>query len=310
MRQLFCRARALNVAPKVASKQVARLEAALGVALFTRNTRNLRLTDEGEALRDKARSVLDGLAEMRELAQGADGMRGMIRLTAPAPFGRKYVAAAVADFSRRYPQVGFSLCLSDEVCNLFAGNFDLAIRMGELADSRLIARRIAVNRRILVASPAYLAEYGCPQSPAELSEHRCLRFAYPGLAADSWTLRNGDAEAVVRVSPHLSSDSGEVLHAWCMAGLGIFSARNVGCVRGAGKRQSAPRPARLANAAGWHQHRAGATRTDAAAHPALQRISHCALAKSTVGTRGLTSAAITISSVIAFCVGWNGGAIL
>ena len=81
-------ARALNVAPKVASKQVARLEAALGVALFTRNTRNLRLTDEGEALRDKARSVLDGLAEMRELAQGADGMRGMIRLTAPAPFGR------------------------------------------------------------------------------------------------------------------------------------------------------------------------------------------------------------------------------
>ena len=87
-------ARALNVAPKVASKQVARLEAALGVALFTRNTRNLRLTDEGEALRDKARSVLDGLAEMRELAQGADGMRGMIRLTAPAPFGRKYVAAA------------------------------------------------------------------------------------------------------------------------------------------------------------------------------------------------------------------------
>lgn len=141
-------ARALNVAPKVASKQVARLEAALGVALFTRNTRNLRLTDEGEALRDKARSVLDGLAEMRELAQGADGMRGMIRLTAPAPFGRKYVAAAVADFSRRYPQVGFSLCLSDEVCNLFAGNFDLAIRMGELADSRLIARRIAVNRRI------------------------------------------------------------------------------------------------------------------------------------------------------------------
>ena len=201
-------ARALNVAPKVASKQVARLEAALGVALFTRNTRNLRLTDEGEALRDKARSVLDGLAEMRELAQGADGMRGMIRLTAPAPFGRKYVAAAVADFSRRYPQVGFSLCLSDEVCNLFAGNFDLAIRMGELADSRLIARRIAVNRRILVASPAYLAEYGCPQSPAELSEHRCLRFAYPGLAADSWTLRNGDAEAVVRVSPHLSSDSG------------------------------------------------------------------------------------------------------
>ena len=214
-------ARALNVAPKAASKQVARLEAALGVALFTRNTRNLRLTDEGEALRDKARSVLDGLAEMSELAQGADGMRGMIRLTAPAPFGRKYVAAAVADFSRRYPQVGFSLCLSDEVCNLFAGNFDLAIRMGELADSRLIARRIAVNRRILVASPAYLAEYGCPQSPAELSEHRCLRFAYPGLAADSWTLRNGDAEAVVRVSPHLSSDSGEVLHAWCMAGLGI-----------------------------------------------------------------------------------------
>lgn len=104
---------------------------------------------------------------------------------------------------------------------MFAGNFDLAIRMGELADSRLIARRIAVNRRILVASPAYLAEYGCPQSPAELSEHRCLRFAYPGLAADSWTLRNGDAEAVVRVSPHLSSDSGEVLHAWCMAGLGI-----------------------------------------------------------------------------------------
>jgi len=215
-------ARDLHLAPKTVSKQIARLEQALGTTLFERNTRNLRITGEGRAIAERARVALAVLEEVQELATGgSQELSGTIRLTAPMPFGRKFVAPAIHDFCRLHPRVGFDLRLSDQVQELYSGDLDLAIRMGELADSRLVARRVADNRRILAASPAYLKAQGYPEHPEELERHNCLVFAYPGLLQNTWPLCKGRQESPVTVSGSLCSDSGDVLHAWCLAGLGI-----------------------------------------------------------------------------------------
>lgn len=215
-------ARDLHLAPKTVSKQIARLEQALGTTLFERNTRNLRITGEGRAIAERARVALGVLEEVQELASGASQeLSGTIRLTAPTPFGRKFVAPAIHDFCRLHPRVGFDLRLSDQVQDLYSGDLDMAIRMGELADSRLVARRVADNRRILAASPAYLKAHGQPAQPEELERHNCLVFAYPGLLQNTWPLRKGRREKPVAVSGTLCSDNGDVLHAWCLAGLDI-----------------------------------------------------------------------------------------
>ncbi|AMG43399.1 TPA: LysR substrate-binding domain-containing protein [Pseudomonas aeruginosa] len=215
-------ARDLHLAPKTVSKQIARLEQALGTTLFERNTRNLRITDEGRAIAERARVALGVLEEVQELATGGSReLSGIIRLTAPMPFGRKFVAPAIHDFCRLHPRVGFDLRLSDQVQDLYSGDLDLAIRMGELADSRLVARRVAGNRRVLAASPAYLKAQGTPATPEDLAQHSCLVFAYPGLLQNTWPLRKSRREKSVTVSGTLCSDSGDVLHAWCLAGLGI-----------------------------------------------------------------------------------------
>lgn len=215
-------ARELNLAPKLISARIARLEQALATTLFERNTRNLRITDEGRAIAERARAALALLDDIQEVASnGNHELRGTIRLTAPAPFGRKFIAPAIGDFHRQHPQVNFDLRLSDQVVDLYAGDLDLGIRIGELADSRLIAQRIADNHRVLVASPGYLAEHGTPVQPDELIQHQCLIFAYPGLLQNTWLLKKGRREKAIALQGGLSSDSGDVLHSWCMAGLGI-----------------------------------------------------------------------------------------
>ncbi|RJF56155.1 LysR family transcriptional regulator [Serratia inhibens] len=215
-------ARDLQISPKAVSKQIARLEGALGTTLFERNTRNLRITDEGRAIAERARVALSVLDEVKELARGGSReLTGNIRLTAPAPFGRKFVAAAITDFSRLHPRVGFDLRLSDQIQDLYSGDLDLAIRMGELADSRLLARRVADNRRILVASPAYIKAHGSPQSPEALKNHNCLVFAYPGLLQNTWRIQKNGLEEAIVIDGTLNSDNGDVLHEWCLAGLGI-----------------------------------------------------------------------------------------
>lgn len=215
-------ARDLQILPKMVSKQIARLETALGTTLFERNTRNLRITDEGRAIAERARVALAVLDEMKELSRGdSEELSGNIRLTAPAPFGRKYVAPAIAAFCQVHPRVGFDLRLSDQIQDLYSGDFDLAIRMGDLADSRLLARKIANNRRILIASSEYLKNHPPIERPEDLLNHNCLVFAYPGFLHNSWTLRKAGHERSISVTGNLISDNGDVLHAWSLAGLGI-----------------------------------------------------------------------------------------
>lgn len=215
-------ARKMNSMPKTVSKQIARLESALGTSLFHRNTRNVRITAEGAAIAERAKVALSIFEEIQELADNRNQqLAGTIRLTAPTPFGRKYLTSAIQDFCRLYPNVGFDLRLSDEVQDLLSGNYDLAIRMGELADSQLIARKISDNKRILVASADYLSAQGKPNHPQDLEDHRCLIFVYPGLLQNVWCLRRGKDRLSVAIQGNLSSDNGDVLHQWCLMGLGI-----------------------------------------------------------------------------------------
>ncbi|MCZ4072069.1 LysR family transcriptional regulator [Agrobacterium sp. LMR679] len=215
-------ARAMDLAPTTVSKQIARLEKALGTSLFERNTRHLKITDEGRAIAEKARAALALLDEAAEIARDGSGqLSGMIRITAPVPFGSRYVAAATAAFRTAHPKVGFELHLTDRVIDLYASDMDLAIRVGSLKDSRLIARRLADNRRILVASPDYLARHGQPEHPADVAGHSCLLFAYPGLSQSRWVLRADGEVAEIAVASGLSTDSGDALRTWCLAGLGI-----------------------------------------------------------------------------------------
>lgn len=215
-------ARKMNSMPKTVSKQIARLESALGTTLFHRNTRNVRITAEGAAIAERAKVALSIFDEIQELADNRNQqLAGTIRLTAPTPFGRKYLTSAIRDFSKLYPGVGFDLRLSDEVQDLLSGNYDLAIRMGELADSRLIARKISNNKRIMVASADYLSAHGKPAHPQHLEDHRCLIFVYPGLLHNVWSLRRGKDHLQIAIQGNLSSDNGDVLHQWCLMGLGI-----------------------------------------------------------------------------------------
>ena len=215
-------ARAMDLAPTTVSKQIARLERQLGVSLFERNTRRLKITDEGRAVAERAQAALALLDEAAEVARaGASEMSGVIRVSAPVPFGSRYVAAATAMFRKQYPKVGFELRLTDRIVDLYVDDIDIAIRVAKLADSRLIARQLAENRRILVASPEYLKRHGPLDVPRDLTRHACLLFSYPGLSRNSWTLRRGAKVRDVAVSSDLVTDSGDTLRTWCVAGLGV-----------------------------------------------------------------------------------------
>ncbi|WP_249673985.1 LysR family transcriptional regulator [Pseudomonas abieticivorans] len=215
-------ARAMDLAPPTVSKQIARLEKALGASLFERNTRQLSITDEGRAVAERARTAVALLQEACEVAQqGHAQLQGLIQLTAPVAFGSRYVAQAVAAFRQLHPQVGFELNLTDRFVDLYSSEVDLAIRIGPVHDARLIDRHLAQNQGVLVASPQYLAQHGEPASPQALREHACLLFGYPGLLHDCWELHGGKQSERVNLVSELCSDNGDVLRTWCLAGLGI-----------------------------------------------------------------------------------------
>ncbi|MBE7562486.1 LysR family transcriptional regulator [Acidithiobacillus sp. HP-6] len=217
-------ARSLNLTPTTVSKQIARLEKQLNIGLFERSTRQIKITDEGRAIAERVRPALALLDEAAEIARvGSAELSGIIRITAPIPFGSRYVAAATAAFRKLHPKVGFELYLTDRIINLYAGDVDVAFRVAHLNDSQLIVRRFGNNRRILAASPEYLKRSGMPGHPKDLTKHTCLLFSYPGLLQNNWNLHSTivAAEEVISVNSNLVTDSGDTLRTWCVEGLGI-----------------------------------------------------------------------------------------
>ncbi|WP_301592635.1 LysR family transcriptional regulator [Sabulicella glaciei] len=217
-------ARVLNRDPSVVSRRLDALEARLGVRLLSRTTRRVTLTEAGAAYLARVRTILGELsAADSEAAEGADAPRGLLRLSLPATFTRRWIAPWLPAFLAAYPEVQLELLHSDRFVDLVAEGFDAAVRIGELSDSSLVVRRLAPVETILCASPDYLARRGLPASPEELEQHECLRFPKDRFR-QGWKLRNDARQVTQRVSGSLVSDEGEGLLVACVAGAGILPA--------------------------------------------------------------------------------------
>lgn len=224
-------ARDLDLSPALASQRLQRLERALGARLFHRTTRRLSLTAEGEALRERAQGLLDEFdALAQRLRRGREAIAGPLRITMSSSFGRRYVSPLLPRFLARHPEVTIYAHLSDQVVDLVEQGMDLAIRIGELADSTLVARRLAVNRRVLCAAPKYLERAGVPKTPADLERHNCLLMIGQKGRWDRWRLEGPQGPVTVTVRGNLESNLGEILRDAAIAGAGIcmHSTWNVG----------------------------------------------------------------------------------
>ena len=219
---LSAAARLEGVAPAVIGRRLDGLEARLGVKLLVRTTRRLRLTHEGSAFLESSQRLLTDLANA-EASVSAGGVKpsGHLRVTAPAGFGRRHVAPLVPQFRDLYPDVTLSLNLSDRVVDVAGEGFDCAVRVGDMPDSSLVSVRLADNRRLCVATPAYLAARGRPQAPTELAAHDCLTLSSDASQTRGWAFRQDGEVVHFKPSGPLDCSDGQVLHEWCLAGLGV-----------------------------------------------------------------------------------------
>ncbi len=216
---LSAAARLEGVTPAVISRRIDALEARLGVRLLVRTTRRLSLTFEGSAFLEDTQRILDDLANAEaSVSLGGIRARGHLRLTAPAGFGRRHVAPLLQLFLEAHPEVSCALDLSDRTIDLINEGFDCAIRIGALSDSRLVSVRLAENRRLVVASPDYLARRGTPHTPNELAAHTCLSLG----EQRGWLFRDESGSLhTVKVGGQFECNDGAVLHDWALAGRGL-----------------------------------------------------------------------------------------
>ncbi|GAB3442517.1 LysR family transcriptional regulator [Massilia solisilvae] len=215
-------AREMMTTQPAVSKQLQALEKHLGTKLLVRSTRSHSLTEAGRLYYERCRQVLDTLEEARlEVHRAEHEISGLLRVAAPAAFGRLHIVPRLAAFYERYPKIKVELQLDDSFVDLVGAGIDVAFRVGELKDSRLIARRIGTAHRATLASPAYLARYGEPRHPSELAHHQCL--VYTGLAnINEWIYKDeGNADIVVRIGGNFRSNSSEAIRQAVREGLGI-----------------------------------------------------------------------------------------
>lgn len=217
-------ARQMLMTPSTVSKLIARLEARLGIRLIERSTRRLALTAEGQFYYERSLALLASLDETeQQIAQGRADAEGMIRVTASVTFGTSALEPILPEFLRDYPGITVDLSLSDDVVDLYLDRTDVAIRVGKLPDSNLMARRIGATRRRVVASPAYLARHGTPHVPEDLVHHNCLGFNFRR-AMPVWPMREGGRIVERMLSGSLLANNGETLRRMAIAGLGIVRA--------------------------------------------------------------------------------------
>ncbi|MBC7603504.1 MAG: LysR family transcriptional regulator [Ramlibacter sp.] len=225
---LTAAARAEGVAPAIMGRRLDALEERLGVKLLVRTTRRITLTHEGSAFLEDCQRLLADLSNA-EASVSAGGVKasGHLRITAPAGFGRRHVAPLVPKFRAEHADVTVSLNLSDRVVDLAGEGYDCAVRVGDLPDSSLVSLRLADNRRLCVATPAYLKRRGTPKHPGDLVKHDCLTLSSDASQTRGWSFsvprESGDGHEVTYLRPGgpLDCSDGQVLHDWCMAGLGI-----------------------------------------------------------------------------------------
>ncbi|QHI98853.1 LysR family transcriptional regulator [Xylophilus rhododendri] len=215
-------ARELGVTAPVVSRRLAGMEKRLGVTLLNRTTRRIGLTAEGTLYLSNARRILEDIEAMeRQLTRSATQAAGLIRVNATLGFGRNQIAPLVSRFCSLHPQIEVQLQLSVNPPPLTEDSFDICVRFGEPPDARVHARLLAPNRRLLCASPAYLARRGIPQTPRELAEHDCLGIRHGDDAYGVWRLRLGRQETTVKVHSAMSTNDGDIAVRWALEGHGI-----------------------------------------------------------------------------------------
>jgi len=219
---LTATALAEGVAPAVIGRRIDALEERLGVKLLVRTTRRISLTHEGSAFLEDCQRLLADLASAEaSVSEGGVKASGHLRITAPAGFGRRHVAPQVPRFIALHPDVSVSLNLSDRVVDIVNEGFDCAVRVGDLPDSSLISVRLADNRRLCVATPGYLKRAGVPQHPSDLARHECLTLSSDASQTRGWAFRVQGEVTHLRPHGRLDCSDGQVLHDWCLQGLGI-----------------------------------------------------------------------------------------
>ncbi len=212
--------RSLNLSPSAVSRAVDRIEARLGVRLLLRSTRRLTPTAEGQAYLQAARRIIADLDEAEQAIADQGAPRGRLRVSAALSHGRLCIVPLLGDFSALYPHILIDLALTDTLVDIAAGQADVAIRFGPLADSSLTARKLGENGRVIVASPAYLATHGVPQVPEDLHRHNCLNFNFRR-AEPVWPFRRDGEDFALSVRGTIEANNGETLGQLAAAGVGI-----------------------------------------------------------------------------------------
>ena len=213
-------ARVLGLSPSAVSRAISGIEARFGVRLIVRTTRALAMTAEGEAYYHAARRILSDLTEVEQAIGEQAAPRGRLRVSTTLSYGRRYIVPLLGEFVDRYPGIIVDISLTDTVIDLIEERADVAIRIGPLPDSPLIARRLGESDRAVVASPAYLAAHGTPVTPADLHSHRCIGFNFRR-RQPWWPFAQGAESFDLPVTPVIEANNGDTVVQLAMDGVGI-----------------------------------------------------------------------------------------
>jgi DNA-binding transcriptional LysR family regulator len=219
---LSAAARLADASPAAMSRRLAALEKRLGVRLVMRTSRRFELTVEGAQFHERVLSILAAIGDAEaEVSAQSQTPRGLLCVGAPSEIGRKQIAPVITAFCARHPDVEVRLVLSDIGLDVIDDNLDIALRIGLPPDTGVVARKLLSSRRIVVASPDYLARHGTPRTPADLASHDCIRLVRGQRVFDRWRFLDDGRPRDITVNGRLSTASGEVLHDWVRAGHGL-----------------------------------------------------------------------------------------
>ncbi len=215
-------ARRLNSSLPAMSRRLAAMESRLGARLVDRSSRRFALTEEGILLHERAVGILAELDEVEaEVGARSAAPQGHLRVGAPLEIGRRRFAPLIAEFSQQYPRVTIELVLTDSRADVIGDDLDIGLHVDELSDGSIIARKLLASRRVLCASPEYIAEHGVPARPEDLGEHNCICLVRGRHAFDRWTFVDGKKALEVQVQGALLTNNAEVMHGWILGGRGL-----------------------------------------------------------------------------------------
>ena len=212
----------LDRSPQLVSKYVAQLEERLGVRLLNRSTRRLSMTEPGQAYFDRCQLLVAEVDELENaIGDMSEAVRGVLRINAPMTFGMHHLTPAIAAFQDEHPDLRVELALDDRIVDIVSEGFDLAVRIADLDQSSLVARRLAPVNLVICGSPAYLERRGRPVNPGDLTEHDCLGYTYWS-GRNDWRFESTDGVESAPVSGRFSANNGDALRTAALAGLGLI----------------------------------------------------------------------------------------